>query len=1485
MKRFLLICVCLLWPLSFSAQDSTEGDGGRISRLIESSLSGPGRQVTVRGFEGALSSRATIKELIFSDANGPWFILKDAAFDWKRSALLRRRLSVNELVASELQVLRKPNVPATEAAPEAAAATEFALPELPVSVEVNRFAIDRIQLGEEFLGETVIATLNGKILLIEGEGLIETSLERQNGPAGDLRLNGSYSNETKVLSIDVSLDEAANGIVANLAGFPGSPSVALKVKGLGPLDQFRADLNLNTDDAPRLVGQVRLDQSKEGSDEGSDLRFSADLSGDVAPLFDANYQEFLGRDLKLDVSGVRRASGAVELDTLDFKAAAISLQGDLALSDALWPKTFNLTGEITPPDGKSHVLLPLPGPETDLSKMDLAVSFDHEAGDNWTASLWVQGLEREALALGAFSLLGEGTIKGTEGELPGAVTANLIVGATELALGDPKIDTLLAEGINATTAMNWQKGGTLNITAFDASAAGAKAKGSAVLSDIAKGLNVSADLMADIVDLSLYANIAGLDLAGQASVTAKVNTSVIGGTFDFDIKGKAQDLSLGDDNLDEMIGGESEFILSAKRDTSGTTLRQLTLDGRDVAISADGNITPVEGGTVNFKARASSLEAEGVARLSDMQAGISVDADATLRASDLSEFAALVKLPIAGQVSLDVSGGTNLQSKDFKADAKGSASDLVIGIPAVDELIGGIASLEVVASKTGESMSLTTLSVGTQQIDISAKGALGAETGDFTFDAKVASLLASGTVTLSDLSDGITIATKTNADVQDLADFAALAGLPLAGNVSLDLDGSGNLADLNFDAEILANARDLVTGIAAADDLLGGVADVDISASRDGTSLDIRKLAINAEEIEITASGGVDDTGGRVDFDARVATAAVNGYADLSDMNDGITIQTDSAVSISDLSAFASLVGMPLSGAVELALDGRGNLKALDFDAEVEGEINSVGIGIAQVDQLLNGATKLRLDADKSGDKIILTELTVDGTQLSLDASGEIAGDTGSLRFSNGLKNLGIVAPGLTGGVQTDGTLSMSGDSIAVDVDVAAEAGLGAAIDGTVSKDFKQMSLTAKGSAPLNMANGFIEPRSIIGSANYDLQINGPPALNSVSGQITIDEARASAPTFNLALNDIATQINLSGGNVAIDMSTNVSQGGQVRLNGTLNAAPPFNTNMDISLDKVRLTDPALYDTTVSGEVTFVGPATGGARIDGTINLGETNVRIPTAAVGVGSAPDGLVHVNETSAQLLTRERAGFVEKADSAGGPAPSYPINLAVNADQRITIRGRGLDLVLGGGVRVLGTTDNLVTEGEFDLVRGFLNFLSKRLTLEEANIALLGGLTPFIHIEAVTDIPEGDATIIIDGPAVDPDFEFSSDPDLPDDEVLAQILFGKSLDDLSALQTAQLAASVAELTGGKSLGLLSGIRDSLGLDDLNLESDSEGNATVRAGRQLTEDVYTDLAVDSEGETEININLDVTDSLTAKASVGSDGESSLGLFFQLDY
>ncbi len=280
-----VLALALFLPTAALAQDD---DRGYLQAFLEDNLSGAGRQVTITGFEGALSSRATIERLEIADDAGVWITLDEVVLDWSRSSLLSGEVVVNELSADTITVARLPSVAADSALP-APEASGFALPDLPVSVDIGSVEADRIVLGDGVLGEPVEGRFQAALSLAGGEGQAALVLERTDGTQGRIALDAGFSNATGILALDLSAREDAGGIAARMLGLPGEPSVDLSIAGSGPLSDFSADIRLASDGVDRLSGPVEILQADSGA-----YRFTASLAGDLAPLFLPEYAAFLG---------------------------------------------------------------------------------------------------------------------------------------------------------------------------------------------------------------------------------------------------------------------------------------------------------------------------------------------------------------------------------------------------------------------------------------------------------------------------------------------------------------------------------------------------------------------------------------------------------------------------------------------------------------------------------------------------------------------------------------------------------------------------------------------------------------------------------------------------------------------------------------------------------------------------------------------------------------------------------------------------------------------------------------------------------------------------------------------------------------------------------------------------------------------------------------------------------------------------------------
>jgi translocation and assembly module TamB len=166
--------------------------------------------------------------------------------------------------------------------------------------------------------------------------------------------------------------------------------------------------------------------------------------------------------------------------------------------------------------------------------------------------------------------------------------------------------------------------------------------------------------------------------------------------------------------------------------------------------------------------------------------------------------------------------------------------------------------------------------------------------------------------------------------------------------------------------------------------------------------------------------------------------------------------------------------------------------------------------------------------------------------------------------------------------------------------------------------------------------------------------------------------------------------------------------------------------------------------------------------------------------------------------------------------------------------------------------------------------------------AAVASILGVTSCHPLILVAETRAGSVTarIGVTGPAASPEFLITSDPDLPQDEVLSRILFQRAAGGLSPGQAIQLAQAVATLSGGSGSGAFEQVRRSLGVDSLDISTNSSGDPTVGASRYISDRVRLGVRAGARpDESAVSLDVDITRRLKAQGQVGADGRSSVGV------
>ncbi len=736
----------------------------------------------------------------------------------------------------------------------------------------------------------------------------------------------------------------------------------------------------------------------------------------------------------------------------------------------------------------------------------------------------------------------------------------------------------------------------------------------------------------------------------------------------------------------------------------------------------------------------------------------------------------------------------------------------------------------------------------------SASGLWQEGTGNLEFSAF--DLVATGvdltaTGKIEGLSTGIAVTGQATAQLADLARLSSIAGRPLAGSGNASLVGTASILGGTFDLKAAINGTDLRIGQAEVDALLKGQSRVDVSVLRTETGTDLRNLVVTAATLKATASGKIASSGSEI-------VAELN-FADLSAMGR----QYQGA-----LMAKATLTGTLQSG--KITFDGLGD---------------SLSIGQAEADKLLRGQSTLSLKMNVTDGNVWVAEANVRNPQITVNAKAP-NGAASQIDLTAKLANLGLLLPEFPGPVTVSGTAIDESQGLRLNLQARGPGQINATVAGLVASG-GQADLTIKGTGQAALANPFIEPRALSGGLNFDLRLNGPTQLASLTGRVSLSGGRISSPDLPFALQDASLVSELSGGQAQITGQAAVSTGGTTAISGSVGLAAPNTADLALGLRGVVLRDPQLYETRASGDLTVRGPLVGGALIAGTIALRDTELQIPSSGLGGVEAIPDLRHIREPGPVRATRARAGLLGSADGGEGRADvrAYGLDLTISAPNRVFLRGRGLDAELGGSLRLRGNTATVIPEGGLNLIRGRLDILGKRLVLSEAQVQLQGDFVPFIRIAASTESDGITSSVLIEGLANDPKVSFTSSPELPQEEVLSRLLFDRGLETLSAFQAAQLASAVASLAGKGGEGIVAKLRKGFGLDDLDVRTDEEGTASLRAGKYISRNVYSEIEVDQDGKSQIQLNLDVTDNITLRGRASADGTTGIGIVLEKDY
>ena len=529
----------------------------------------------------------------------------------------------------------------------------------------------------------------------------------------------------------------------------------------------------------------------------------------------------------------------------------------------------------------------------------------------------------------------------------------------------------------------------------------------------------------------------------------------------------------------------------------------------------------------------------------------------------------------------------------------------------------------------------------------------------------------------------------------------------------------------------------------------------------------------------------------------------------------------------------------------------------------------------------LQATATLRMPADIAA--AFAPDYAADGT-IALDAqlSGTPAAPSGTIKLNaTGLRlrtGPGRAMPPAT----LTATATLAGAKAQLDARLTA-GNANLAINGTAPVGQGPLNLRATGALDLALLDPLLNAagRRARGRLALDATITGATSAPILAGNAQLSAGEIQDFSQGVRINALTGTVRLQGQSARLDLTGRAGPG-TVAIAGTIGALDPtLPLDLAITLRNARPLASDLVTADIDGDITLKGPATSALQATGKILVRRAELQIPR------TLPASIVTLN------VRRPN----DKPPTATTPAAPIALDLTIDAPSAVYLRGRGVDAEMAGTLRIRGTSTAPRVSGGLQMRRGNISVAGTTLSFSRGKVGfdgtgVSGRIDPTLDFAADSTAGGVTATLAIGGYVSKPKITLSSIPGLPQDEVLAYLIFKRSAKELGPFQIASIAAALAELTGiGGDGGLnpLESVRKGLGLDRLSVGAGSgtRTTPTIEAGRYIANGVYVGAKQGTTGgQTQATVQIDITKGLKLQTDVGTgQGGNAVGLTYQFEY
>ena len=402
---------------------------------------------------------------------------------------------------------------------------------------------------------------------------------------------------------------------------------------------------------------------------------------------------------------------------------------------------------------------------------------------------------------------------------------------------------------------------------------------------------------------------------------------------------------------------------------------------------------------------------------------------------------------------------------------------------------------------------------------------------------------------------------------------------------------------------------------------------------------------------------------------------------------------------------------------------------------------------------------------------------------------------------------------------------------------------------------------------------------TVQGRLETDLTLDGTAQAPLLKGEILFKDGYIRQAETGTVLSDIQLYATAEAQRINIVTAfARDGEGGKISAQGHLDwhdFYSPQAIQLILTATNAHIIETPNVKGAINGNIQLTGGMAGMA-VTGNLNVAPLEINIDSTPAA--SIP-----------QLVVREIYDTADKKAKTTSKLPKITLDIIIEVVNRAFIRGRGLTTELAGKVLIKGTVKKPKIAGDFKTHRGQIKLLQKPINLSEGRAQFSNKAFTFL-IPATYKTGTTEIKIAVSGSQENIKLDLSSVPELPQEEILSRLLFGDSVENITALQAMSLASSINTLSNGSSFNPLNITRDKLGFDSLRVGQDSEedgGGVNVGVGKYLNERVYLELERSSNPTQpwQGNLKIDITSDISIESSTAGNGKNSPSLEWRRDY